>query len=113
MNLSDEIMYYEQSLNNLNQEEIKIVNINKIINKSKENINKANKSNDNNNESKEESINFEEDEENLSNPDSGNDLELSEEGEESSEKNGNLSPRFKRQNLIKKKNKSIQKKINA
>ena len=73
------------------------------INKSKENINKANKSNDNNNESKEESINFEEDEENLSNPDSGNDLELSEEGEESSEKNGNLSPRFKRQNLIKKK----------
>ena len=30
MNLTDEIMYYEQSLNNLNQEEIKIVNINKI-----------------------------------------------------------------------------------
>ena len=30
MSLSDEIMYYEQSLNNLNQEEIKIVDIDKI-----------------------------------------------------------------------------------
>ena len=76
-------------------------------NNSKENINKPNKNsnnNNNNNESKEESINFEEDEENLSNSVSGKDLELSEEDEEeSSEKNVNLSPKFKRINLIKKK----------